>query len=106
MVSIVGGQFSPMYFKDMIDADTGRTRVRMVQIGSEYYHIARRYMLRLQKTDFENKQEVAKYAAVCGLEPEAFKKEFSYLVENDLLSRIREERLQSEPSVEDVMTPF
>jgi len=106
MVSIASGRFEPLYFKDMIDPATGRTRIRMVQIESEYYHIARRYMLRLQKTDFEDDREVAKYAEICGIEPAEFRREFEYLVKNDLLNRIRDERLLSEPSVEDVMTPF
>ena len=106
MVSIDEGRFRPLYFENMLDKKTGRTRVRMVRIESEYYHIARRYMLRLHKTDFESEEEIAKYANVCGITSEEFRKAFAYLIENDLLNRIREEKLQKKPSVEDVMTPF
>ena len=30
----------------MMDPDSGRTRVRMVDIESEYYRVAREYMIR------------------------------------------------------------
>lgn len=106
MVSIEDGRFKPLYFKDMLDKKTGRTRIRMVNVESEYYHIARRYMLRLNKTDFEDDAEVAKFAAICGITPEAFREEFGYLLEVDLLNRLREQKLRKKPSVEDVMTPF
>ena len=47
------------------------------------YHIARRYMIRLRKDDFEDPHELAKLAATAGLSLEEFQKEFSYLVAND-----------------------
>ncbi len=85
MVSIQNGRFVPIYFKDILDPKTGKTKVRMVDPSSESYYIARRYMLRLNQTDFDDSHELAKYAATCGISLEEFKKQFSYLVENDLL---------------------
>jgi 6-phosphofructokinase 1 len=104
MVSIDEGHFQPIYFKDMIDQATGKPRVRMVRIDSEYYHIARRYMLRLHKSDFDDEAKVEKCAQICGITGARFRKEFYYLVENDLLNRIRDQREHG--SIEDVMTPF
>jgi 6-phosphofructokinase 1 len=106
MVSIEEGRFTPLSFKDMIDKGTKKPRVRMVHIESEYYHIARRYMIRLNKTDFESEEEVEKFARVCGITTGEFREQFGYLVENDLLNQIRDEKLQMKPSVDDVMTPF
>lgn len=106
MVSFDEGRFKPIYFKDMIDEATKKPRVRMVRVDSEYYHIARRYMLRLHKSDFENDEQIAKCARVCGITSEQFKKEFYYLVENDLLNRIQDEKLHRQRSIEDVMMPF
>ncbi len=106
MVSIINGHFKPLYFKDMLDAETGRARVRMVDVGSEHYHIARRYMIRLNKRDFTDKKELAKCAEVCGLTPEQFKKEFSYLVEKNVLYKIQEEEAQRRPWVEKIKAPF
>ncbi|HUE38491.1 MAG TPA: diphosphate--fructose-6-phosphate 1-phosphotransferase [Candidatus Binatia bacterium] len=85
MVSIQEGHFVPLYFKNILDPDTGRTRVRMVDVASEYYAIARRYMLRLNKSDFEDPHELAKFAAVCGISLEKFREQFGYLIEKDLL---------------------
>ncbi len=91
MVSIQNGHFVPMFFKDIIDPLTKRTKVRMVDPSSESFYIARRYMLRLNKADFEDPHELAKYAATCGISLEEFRKQFYYLIENDLLYKNIEE---------------
>ena len=85
MVSIQNGHFVPLYFKDIIDPETQKTKVRLVDPSSEYFYIARRYMLRLNQADFDDPTELAKYAVTCGISPEDFKKQFYYLLENDLL---------------------
>ncbi len=85
MVSIQNGRFVPMYFKDILDPVTKKTRVRMVDPSSESFYIARRYMLRLNQADFDDPHELAKYAATCGISLDEFRKQFYYLMENDLL---------------------
>jgi len=85
MVSIQNGMFVPMYFKDIIDPATMKTRVRMVDPTSESFYIARHYMLRLNQADFDDPHELAKLAATAGISIEAFKQRFGYLIENDLL---------------------
>lgn len=85
MVSIQNGHFVPLYFKDILDPVTKKTRVRMVNPESESFLIARRYMLRLNQADFEDPHELAKYAATCGISLDEFKNQFYYLIENDRL---------------------
>lgn len=85
MVSIQNGHFVPLYFKDILDPITNKTRVRMVDPASESFYIARRYMLRLNQADFEDPHELAKYAATCGISLEEFRNQFYYLIENDRL---------------------
>jgi 6-phosphofructokinase len=80
MISLQGGQFVPVPFTQMIDGDTGRTRVRMVDIGSTRYAIARRYMIRLRRDDFEDPHELAKLAATAHLPLDEFRREFEYLI--------------------------
>ena len=80
MVSMQGGQFVPMPFSEMIDPATGRTRVRLVDIASTRYAIARRYMIRLRRDDFEDPHELAKYAATAGISLEEFRAQFGHLV--------------------------
>ena len=64
----------------------------MVDVASEYYPIARRYMLRLNKSDFDDPHELAKFAAVCGISLEEFRLQFGYLIEKDLVYRTAAEK--------------
>src|SRR5437588_11854777 len=48
MVSIQGGKLVPLYFKDIIEPDSGKTRVRLVDVKSNGYRVAREYMVRLR----------------------------------------------------------
>lgn len=80
MITVQEGKFKPIRFEDMVDPATGRTRVRLVDVDTEYYKIARRYMLRLRRDDFADPAEIARYAAVTRLTPDEFRKQFEYLV--------------------------
>jgi 6-phosphofructokinase 1 len=83
MVSLEGGHFVAIPFRQLLDAETGRTKVRMVDLRSTRYAIARRYMIRLRRDDFQDPHELAKLAATCGFSPEEFSREFAYLVEDE-----------------------
>ena len=83
MVSMQAGRFVPIPFKEMLDPKTGRTKTRLVDIDSTRYHIARRYMIRLRKDDFQDPHELAKFASTAGLTLEQFQNEFGYLVEHE-----------------------
>ena len=76
MVSIQNGQFIPIPFKQMVDHATGRTRVRMVEIESQSYHIARQYMIRLNEDDLRSQDAAGRYAMVANLPIEAFRDRF------------------------------
>ena len=84
VISIQAGRFVPIPFQDLYDDDSRRARVRMVDIASTRYAIARRYMIRLRRDDFEDAHELAKYAAVAGLTLQEFRDQFEYLVEDEL----------------------
>ena len=84
MISMQGGSFVPVPFRDLLDPATGRTKVRMVDIHSTRYAIARRYMLRLRRDDFEDPHELAKFAATVGLSLADFRREFEYLIDWEL----------------------
>ena len=83
MITIQDGLFKPLLFSEMMDPRTGKTRVRMVDINSERYKIARRYMIRLRRDDFEDPHELAKFAATAGISIDQFRAEFEYLVEDE-----------------------
>jgi 6-phosphofructokinase 1 len=80
MVMMVDGRFRPQPFSEMLDPRTGRTRVRVVDVASEQYEIARRYMVRLRAEDFSQPEALAALARVIQLTPEQFRDRFGYLV--------------------------
>jgi 6-phosphofructokinase len=83
MISMQGGHFVPIPFSALIDRETGRARLRLVDTHSTRYAIARRYMIRLRRDDFEDPHELAKFAATAGLSLEEFRRQFEYLVEDE-----------------------
>ncbi|HYO53775.1 diphosphate--fructose-6-phosphate 1-phosphotransferase [Archangium sp.] len=83
VVSMINGRFLPLSFQDMKDPATGRPRVRMVDIDSDRYRIARVFMLRLKREDLDRPEELARYAAVTHLTPEAFREQFFHLVKDE-----------------------
>jgi len=80
MVSIQQGRFTPIPFKQMLDPATGRAKVRMVDVASESYQIARRYMIRLAPEDMADAQTVGRCASAVGLSADAFRERFSSIV--------------------------
>jgi 6-phosphofructokinase 1 len=62
MISIQAGNFVPVPFRELLDPETGRAKIRMVDIRSTRYAIARRYMIRLRRDDFEEPLKLAKIA--------------------------------------------
>jgi hypothetical protein len=83
MVSMQGGHFVPIPFAALVDPETGRTRVRLVDIASTRYAIARRYMIRLRRDDFEDPHELAKFAATAGMTLQEFRKQFEDLIQDE-----------------------
>jgi 6-phosphofructokinase 1 len=78
VISYEGGKMKPLPFDQMINPETGRMRPRKVDIASETYECARRYMIRLEKPDFEE-PNLSKLAAATNLAPERFRARFGYL---------------------------
>ena len=83
MVSLQGGHVVPVAFKDMLDPKTGKAKLRLVDVRSTRYAIARRYLIRLRRDDFEDPHELAKFAATCGLHLPEFRAEFEYLIKDE-----------------------
>lgn len=76
MVSIQRGRFTPIPFTQMVDPASGRAKVRMVDITSQSYQIARQYMIRLSGRDFKNSVALERCAALAGMSPDQFRKRF------------------------------
>jgi 6-phosphofructokinase 1 len=83
MISMQAGKFVPIPFATMIDRATGRPKIRLVDINSTRYAIARRYMIRLRRDDFEDPHELARFAATCGVSLQEFRAQFEHLVQDE-----------------------
>ena len=83
MISMQGGHFRPIPFTELLDPVTGRAKVRLVDVHSTRYAIARRYMIRLRRDDFDDPHELARFAATVGLSLQEFRDEFGYLIETE-----------------------
>jgi 6-phosphofructokinase 1 len=80
MISMQAGRFVAIPFEQLLDATTGRAAIRKVDVHSTRYAIARRYMIRLRRDDFDDPHELAKFAATAGISLEEFREQFAYLI--------------------------
>lgn len=81
LVCLKEGRLAVMPFSDLRDPSTGRTRIRTVDIESESYHVARQYMIRLEKDDLENPDMLKKLAEAAKTTPDEFMRKFAPVVE-------------------------
>ncbi|EKE01072.1 MAG: hypothetical protein ACD_21C00226G0005, partial [uncultured bacterium] len=82
MIVCYEGNIKPIPFVEMVDYATGKTRIRKVDIHTETYEVARKYMIRLEKEDF-TAERLEKLAAIAKMKPEEFKARFGYVLGED-----------------------
>ena len=85
LVCVVDGELRYLKFADLLDAETKKTSVRTVDISKPSYRVAREYMIRLEREDFDDPLKLEKLAHAASskdsrLSPEAFKKQFEPIV--------------------------
>jgi 6-phosphofructokinase 1 len=85
LVCIVDGRLRYLKFEDLMDAKTKKTSVRAVDISKPAYRVAREYMIRLEREDFDNPERLEKLAQTASsqeklLSGETFKKKFAHVV--------------------------
>ena len=62
LIYLDGENLNTLTFDEMLDSETGRTRVRMVDTDSERYKVAREYMMQVRPEDLEDDEIVARMA--------------------------------------------
>jgi len=80
MATIQGGKLISIPFGDVIDAKTGRVRVRYVDVRSEGYQTTYAYMIRLKPEDFERPDQLLALARAGNLSEADFVTRFQSLV--------------------------
>ncbi len=80
LVTLVNGNLHPIKLSEMIDAETNRIRVRRVDINSDIYRVARSYMIRLERADFDNQMTLRRLAEVAKRSPDEFQERYGQTI--------------------------
>jgi ATP-dependent phosphofructokinase / diphosphate-dependent phosphofructokinase len=80
MIAVDNGKLTPLPFEKMIDPVTKKTEVRLVDVKSDSYNVARNYMVRLDKEDLEDRDVLKKLSVAAGMTEQEFAGRFGYLV--------------------------
>jgi 6-phosphofructokinase len=79
MIVSYEGNIRPVPFVELINYSTGKVKIRKVDVNTETYEVARKYMIRLEQGDFQG-ERLNNLAKVVKMEPEQFKSRFEYIV--------------------------
>ena len=82
MVTIQEGHMVALPFGSFTDPETRRVRIRLVNVESSSYRVAREYMIRLDRQDVEDPDRLRPIAAAAGLTASAFCDRYGYLAED------------------------
>jgi len=85
MIVVYEGNIRPIPFVEMLEFRDGSVKVRKVDLDSQAYEVARKYMIRLEADDFKLPQ-IERFAKVTNIRPEQFKEKFGYLVDGSVPS--------------------
>ena len=77
LITLQDNQAKPLFFDEIKDPETGKTRVRKVNIESVHYKIARGFMMRMEKADLDDPGLANAYH----MEKDEFKERYAYLFE-------------------------
>ncbi len=76
LICQLDGHRQVLAFDDLRDPETGRIRVRRVDIESEYYAVAREYMIRLDADDWADRQFMTQIAQAANMNLDDFESAF------------------------------
>jgi len=76
IISFVDGKLIPIPFEQMIDPRTQRMKPRKVNVESESFFCAKRYMVRLESGDLTDAGKLRALAGFTNLSPDTFKDRF------------------------------
>jgi 6-phosphofructokinase 1 len=79
LIALSGGRVTPVTLDDLQDPQTGRVRVRMVDVTTEGYEVARSYMIRLEDGDLAEPR-LSQLASQTTLSPEEFRAQFDPVI--------------------------
>ena len=81
LICLADGKIRVMPFDTLRDPNTGRTRVRRVDVSGDAYRVARSYMIRLEKSDLEDADTLRQLAKEARTTPGEFVRRFGGVTE-------------------------
>ncbi|MFN2461392.1 MAG: diphosphate--fructose-6-phosphate 1-phosphotransferase [Candidatus Velthaea sp.] len=79
LIALSGGRVAPVTLEELLDPMTGRIRVRLVDVTTESYEVARKYMIRLERGDLEEPR-LSRLSVQTSLDADAFAQRFAKTV--------------------------
>jgi 6-phosphofructokinase 1 len=79
VITLQNGAPRPAPLADCVDPASGKGLRRAVDVQSEDYRVARRYMVRLETDEFADEEWVGKLAAAGGMTPHEMRRHFARL---------------------------
>ena len=76
LICLQDGRLRVLAFDDLIDPATGKTKVRLVDTGSEHYAVACEYMIRLEQKDLDDPLSSHKMACSINMTDDEFSQRF------------------------------
>ena len=80
LITLQTGRMVPISFSKIIDPESNRPRIRFVDINTESYEVAEKYMIRLRKDDLSDTKKLRALARTANMKPGDFKAYFSRAV--------------------------
>ncbi len=80
LITIQNGKMVPIDFSELIDSVKDRARIRFVDVQTEAYEVADKYMIKLRKDDLTDRKKLAVLARAANMKPAEFKSYFSEAV--------------------------
>ena len=76
LVCLDGQRLTTLPFQELRDPVSSRTRVRLVDLQSEYYKVARSYMIRLEQRDLDDEIMLSHLSQIARITPDQFRDKF------------------------------
>ncbi len=86
LIALSGGHMVPVTLEELTDPSTGRIRVRLVDVTTESYEVARKYMIRLERSDLEEPR-LSRLAVQTSLSPQEFATRFGRIIGEPALAQ-------------------
>jgi len=77
VISIQTGRMHPIYFEEIIDPALNQPRIRYVDINTESYEVAQKYMIKLREDDLTDRKKLRALARAANMKPGDFRRYFS-----------------------------